>query len=74
MMKPMITTTLFVATALLSAAAVATPECTQAPKDKWMSEAAMKQQIIDHGYTIKVSGNCSEIHGEDRAGKKVAPS
>ena len=73
-MKHIITAPLFLAAALLSATAIAAPECTKAPQDQWMSQDTMKQQILDQGYTIKVfkvSGNCYEIYGTDKAGKKV---
>ncbi len=73
-MKPQVTIPLFLAATLLSAAAVAAPECTQAPRDQWMPEATMKQRILDQGYTIKVfkiSGNCYEIYGKDKDGKIV---
>jgi hypothetical protein len=65
----------FLATGLLGSGAVlAAPDCTSAPRDAWMTEAAMKQQVLDGGYTIdkfKVSGNCYEIYGKDKAGKNV---
>ena len=73
-MKRHITAPLFVVAALATAAAVAAPECTQAPRDQWMPEATMKQRILDQGYTIKVfkiSGNCYEIYGKDKEGKNV---
>lgn len=73
-MKRIVTAPLFLAAALLSAAAVAAPECTKAPQDQWMSKDKMKQQILDQGYTIKVfkiSGNCYEIYGKDKNGKNV---
>ena len=65
----------FLATGLLGSGAVlAAPDCTSAPRDAWMTEAAMKQQVLDGGYTIdkfKVSGNCYEIYGNDAQGRKV---
>lgn len=73
-MKHIITVPLFLAAAVLSANAVAAPECTTAPQDQWMSQDKMKQQILDQSYTIKVfkiSGNCYEIYGKDKDGKKV---
>ena len=58
----------------LSAAAVAGPACT-APKEKWMSEADFRKGVESQGYqikTFKVSrGQCYEIYGFDKAGKKV---
>ena len=73
-MKTIATTALLLATALLSTAAVAAPQCTTAPPERWMPEAAMKQKVLDLGYTIKVfqvSGNCYEIYGKDANGKNV---
>ncbi len=58
----------------LSSAAFAGPSCT-ATKDKWMSEADFKKGVEAQGYqikTFKVSrGQCYEIYGFDKAGKKV---
>jgi hypothetical protein len=58
----------------LCGAAVAGPKCTQ-PKEKWMPEAAFKTQIEQQGYKIKTfkvsGGQCYEIYGFDKAGKKV---
>ena len=73
-MKRILTVSLFLAAATLSAVAVAAPQCTTAPQDQWMTEAAMKQKVLDQGYTIKVfkvTGNCYEIYGKDKAGKNV---
>lgn len=73
-MNRTITASLFVAAASLSAAAMAAPECTTAPPEQWMSQDQMKQQVIDQGYAIKVfkvSGNCYEVYGTDKDGKKV---
>ena len=59
----------------LSASAFAGPECTKAPKSEWMSEAAMKQKIAEQGYIVDkfktTDGNCYEIYGKDKDGKKV---
>ncbi len=73
-MKRALTVSLFLAAATLSAVAVAAPQCTTAAQEQWMTEAAMKQKVLDQGYTIKVfkvSGNCYEIYGKDKAGKNV---
>ncbi len=73
-MNRTITALLFVAAASLSASAIAAPECTKAPQEQWMSQEQMKQQVIDQGYVIKVfkvSGNCYEVYGTDKDGKKV---
>lgn len=59
---------------LLSSAAFAGPTCT-APKEQWMNQDAFKKKLEDQGYKIKnfkvTSGNCYEIYGTDKAGKKV---
>lgn len=58
----------------LAAPAFAGPQCTTEPKDKWMSEAAMKAKIEKEGYRIKtfqVSGSCYETYGFDKDGRKV---
>lgn len=73
-MKRIIFAPAFLAAAALSASAFAAPQCTNAPRAQWMTEAAMKQKVLDQGYTIKVfkvSGNCYEIYGKDKAGNNV---
>lgn len=73
-MKPVLIAPLFLVAAAFSASAVASPQCTEAPRDKWMPEAVMKQKVLDQGYTIKVfqvTGNCYEIYGKDKDGNKV---
>jgi hypothetical protein len=62
------------ALAMGSVAALADADCPATPKDKWMSEVAMKKKIADLGYThdvFKVSGNCYEIYGKNKDGKDV---
>lgn len=60
---------------MFTGAAVAGPQCTEAPQSEWMSEDDMRQELADQGYTIdkfKVTdGNCYEIYGEDKEGAKV---
>lgn len=56
--------------------ALAGPTCTGEPKTAWLSEDAMKAKIAGMGYknirTFKVtSGNCFEIYGYDKDGKKA---
>ena len=73
-MKRIVIAPLFLAAAALSASAFAAPQCTSAPRAQWLTEAAMKQKVLDQGYTIKVfqvTGNCYEIYGKDKAGNKV---
>lgn len=61
----------------LSAAAVAGPTCTNEPQSKWLTEAQMTDKFKQLGYTDEVKklhvskGNCWEIYGRDKAGKKV---
>jgi len=66
--------TALVAGLLGSASALAAPVCTDAPRVEWMTEAAMKQKVLDGGYAIDrflVSGTCYEIYGKDAQGRKV---
>ena len=73
-MKRIVIAPLFLAAALLSASAFASPQCTNAPRAQWLTEAVMKQQVLDQGYTIKVfqvTGNCYEIYGKNKAGANV---
>ncbi|HDX8366186.1 PepSY domain-containing protein [Aeromonas dhakensis] len=60
---------------LLSGAALADPQCTQADKSKWMSEVDAQQQIKAMGYDIKkfkvTETNCYEIYGWDKEKRKV---
>ena len=66
----------FATIAALTAAgtAYAAPNCTTAPKEKWMSQGDMQKRAISLGYkvkTFKVSGNCYEIYGWTKDGKKA---
>lgn len=48
--------------------------CTDEPKEKWMSEADFKKKVEAEGYTIKKfkqPGSCYEIYGTNKEGKKV---
>lgn len=65
---------LVVLAVLLGSFSHAAPNCTQEPKEKWMSEDKMKEMILGQGYKIKkfkVAGQCYEIYGWDKEGKKV---
>ena len=60
--------------ALVSVPAFAKANCKAYPKAEWMKEADAKAKIEAQGYTIskfKVDGNCYEIYGRNKAGKKV---
>jgi hypothetical protein len=57
-----------------SGAALAKADCKAYPKEEWMKEADAKAKIEAQGYAIdkfKVSGNCYEIYGKNKEGKKV---
>ena len=70
-MKSLVVAALLVAAA---GAAMASPTCT-APKESWKPEASFKKELEGQGYQIKnfkvTKGNCYEIYGTDKAGKKV---
>jgi hypothetical protein len=55
--------------------AAAEPKCTTEPKEKWISESDMKSKVSNLGYQAKVfkvtKGNCYEIYGLDKAGKRI---
>jgi hypothetical protein len=58
----------------LSSIAFAAPECTKEPQSKWMSQDAMKAKVEAQGVKILrflISGNCYEVYGHDKNGKKV---
>ncbi|MEJ8814845.1 PepSY domain-containing protein [Variovorax ureilyticus] len=60
--------------AVVSMPALAKANCKAYPKSEWMKEAEAKARIEAQGYTIskfKVDGNCYEIYGRNKAGKKV---
>jgi hypothetical protein len=60
--------------AFVSMPAFAKANCKAYPKSEWMKEADAKAKIEAQGYTIskfKVDGNCYEIYGRNKAGKKV---
>lgn len=50
--------------------------CTTVPKDKWMTEEAVKAKVTDAGYAVTSikttrSGNCYEAYVTDKTGKKM---
>lgn len=57
------------------AAAHAGPACTNEPREKWMTEDAMKAKVATLGYerikTFKISGSCYEIYGYTKDGQKA---
>jgi hypothetical protein len=73
-MKPLLTLAVLGAASLFSSHAFAKADCKAYPKAEWMSEADAKAKIQAQGYTIskfKVDGNCYEIYGKNKDGKKV---
>ena len=69
---------LLIVGALLAAGqAIAGPKCTDEPQSKWLSAEQMTKKFQSLGYTDDVKklhvskGNCWEIYGHDKAGKKI---
>jgi hypothetical protein len=60
---------------LFSVPVFAGPDCTTEPKDKWKDQKEFEKSIVDQGYKVTkfkiTSGNCYEIYGLDKDGKKV---
>jgi hypothetical protein len=59
---------------LSTGVAFAKKNCTDEPKEKWMSEESFKKKAEAEGYTIKKfkqPGTCYEIYGTNKEGKKV---
>ncbi|MEB3042041.1 PepSY domain-containing protein [Rhizobium mulingense] len=48
--------------------------CTQAPKDRWLSEDGIKEKAKAAGLDVrrvKMEGSCYEVYAVDAKGKKV---
>lgn len=63
-------------TAVLAVAGTASAgaNCPKAPRSSWMTEAQMKAKVAELGYKVKtfqVSGDCYEIYGWTKDGKKA---
>ena len=59
---------------LASTSAFAGANCPKYPKSEWLSEGDAKAKIEAQGYKIrkfKIDGNCYEIYGENKEGKKA---
>ena len=59
---------------LFASTAMAGAKCPANPKAEWLSETDARARIEAQGYKIKkfkIDGNCYEIYGHDKAGKKV---
>ena len=60
--------------AMAPTAAFAGANCKANPKAEWMSETDAKAKLVAQGYKIdkfKIDGNCYEIYGSNKDGKKV---
>ena len=75
MKKTILLTALTLTFAAASAHADTKEPCTTEPKDKWQDQKAFQEKLKKDGYKIKVfkvtKGDCYEIYGWDKAGKKV---
>ncbi|MEX5351570.1 PepSY domain-containing protein [Pseudomonas juntendi] len=60
---------------LASSAAFATTKCTTADKSTWQDQEKFQAQLKEQGYRINkfkvTEGNCYEIYGFDKDGRKV---
>jgi hypothetical protein len=59
---------------LMTTTASASASCPAYPKADWMNEADARAKLEKEGYKIKkfkISGECYELYGHDKAGKKV---
>ena len=73
-MKPILLAAVLGAAASFAPAAFAKADCKAYPKAEWMKEPDARAKIEAQGYLIdkfKVSGNCYEIYGKNKEGKKV---
>jgi|EndMetStandDraft_7_1072992.scaffolds.fasta_scaffold975235_1 hypothetical protein len=61
--------------AAFASSAFASPKCTTEPREKWISEAAMRAKAEAAGHKVEVfkvtKGGCYEIYGRDAAGKRI---
>lgn len=65
---------LFMILVLGSGTTLAKKNCTDQPKEKWMTEVDFKKKVEAEGYKIrkfKQPGTCYEIYGQNKEGKKV---
>lgn len=66
---------ILVIAALSASSAFAKVDCTKEAKDKWKDQTQFQESLKAEGYKINVfkvtAGNCYEIYGWDKAGKKV---
>ncbi len=59
---------------LAPAAALASQDCPDVPRDQWMSDAAVTEKAKTMGYdvrSIKAEDGCMEAYALDKDGKRV---
>lgn len=59
---------------LVTGVAHAKKDCTDQPKEKWISEEDFKKRMEGQGYKIrkfKQPGTCYEIYGTNKNGKNI---
>ena len=72
MKTPLIAAVLF--SVIAPAAAFASQDCPNVPRDQWMSDAAITEKAKGMGYdvrSIKVEDGCLEAYAMDKDGKRV---
>ncbi|GAB5460055.1 MULTISPECIES: PepSY domain-containing protein [Hoeflea] len=72
MKTPLIAAVLF--SVIAPAAAFASQDCPNVPRDQWMSDAAITEKAKALGYdvrSIKVDDGCLEAYAMDKNGKRV---
>ena len=65
---------IFALMSLLPLQAMASADCPVYPKLEWGAEETLKQALKQEGYSIKkfkIDGNCYEMYGRNKEGKKV---
>ena len=73
-MKAIVCAALVGVAATFCDAALAKADCKAHPKEEWMKADDAKAKIGAQGYKIdkfKVDGNCYEIYGTNKEGRKV---
>lgn len=60
---------------VLATPAFAGPQCTDLPESRWLTRDQMMARIGQLGHSVEVfkktKGNCYEIYGRDRSGKRI---
>ncbi|MGI9411272.1 MAG: PepSY domain-containing protein [Hyphomicrobiaceae bacterium] len=64
-----------IAAIIVSSPAFAGPHCTSQPESNWLTKTEMMERIKPLGHKIQVfkktSGNCYEIYGKDKSGRRI---